>query len=160
RAPRPLRLRCRRAHRGAARDPPRRRGFRVHAAGRRARAGLRAQVRRRLGGRIGSDAAGRARCRDHLRAGGRAGAGRAARGGAGIHMSDIPGFPYELLWREREIVSVANLTRADGEGFFAEAETAMIAPVVEVLPLAAADAALARLRGGEIEGAFVLKPER
>jgi propanol-preferring alcohol dehydrogenase len=78
---------------------------------------------------------------------------------AGIHMSDIPGFPYEILWREREIVSVANLTRADGEGFFAAATAAKIAPVVEALPLAAADEALARLRRGEIEGAFVLKPE-
>jgi propanol-preferring alcohol dehydrogenase len=78
---------------------------------------------------------------------------------AGIHMSDIPSFPYEILWREREIVSVANLTRADGEGFFAAAEAAKIAPVVETLPLAAADAALARLRRGEIEGAFVLAPE-
>ncbi|MFO0990024.1 MAG: zinc-dependent alcohol dehydrogenase family protein [Alphaproteobacteria bacterium] len=79
---------------------------------------------------------------------------------AGIHMSDIPSFPYEILWREREIVSVANLTRADGEGFFAAAAGAKIAPVVEALPLAAADEALARLRRGEIEGAFVLKPER
>ncbi|HEY7610637.1 MAG TPA: zinc-dependent alcohol dehydrogenase family protein [Alphaproteobacteria bacterium] len=79
---------------------------------------------------------------------------------AGIHMSDIPSFPYEILWREREIVSVANLTRADGEGFFATAEAAKIAPVVETLPLAAADAALARLRRGEIEGAFVLAPGR
>ncbi len=79
---------------------------------------------------------------------------------AGIHMSDIPAFPYEILWREREIVSVANLTRADGEGFFAAAERAKIAPVVEALPLAGADEALARLRRGEIEGAFVLKPER
>ena len=79
---------------------------------------------------------------------------------AGIHMSDIPSFPYEILWREREIVSVANLTRADGEGFFAEAEAAKIAPVVETLPLAAADVALARLRRGEIEGAFVLAPVR
>jgi propanol-preferring alcohol dehydrogenase len=79
---------------------------------------------------------------------------------AGIHMSDIPSFPYEILWREREIVSVANLTRADGEGFFAAAVGAKIAPVVEALPLAAADEALARLRRGEIEGAFVLKPER
>ncbi len=79
---------------------------------------------------------------------------------AGIHMSDIPGFPYEILWREREIVSVANLTRADGEGFFVAAVGAGIAPVVETLPLAAADDALARLRRGAIEGAFVLKPER
>src|SRR5581483_4486181 len=77
---------------------------------------------------------------------------------AGIHMSDIPQFPYEILWRER--VSVANLTRADGEGFFAAAGAAKIAPVVEALPLAAADTALARLRRGEIEGAFVLKPVR
>jgi propanol-preferring alcohol dehydrogenase len=79
---------------------------------------------------------------------------------AGIHMSDIPSFPYEILWREREIVSVANLTRADGEGFFAAATAAKVSTTVETLPLAAADTALARLRRGEIEGAFVLTPEQ
>jgi len=78
---------------------------------------------------------------------------------AGIHMSDIPGFPYEILWRERELVSVANLTRADGEGFFAAAEAAKIAPVVEALPLAAANMALTRLRSGAVDGALVLVPE-
>jgi propanol-preferring alcohol dehydrogenase len=79
---------------------------------------------------------------------------------AGIHMSDIPSFPYEILWREREVVSVANLTRADGDGFFAAASAAKISTVVESLPLAAAETALARLRAGEVEGALVLTPER
>jgi propanol-preferring alcohol dehydrogenase len=77
---------------------------------------------------------------------------------AGIHMSDIPGFPYELLWREREIVSVANLTRVDGENFFAAATAARVTTSVEVLPLDAADDALERLRRGQLEGAFVITP--
>jgi propanol-preferring alcohol dehydrogenase len=79
---------------------------------------------------------------------------------AGIHMSDIPRFPYEILWREREIVSVANLTRADGEGFFAAAAAAGVSTVTEALPLARAETALDRLRRGDLEGALVLVPPR
>ncbi len=77
---------------------------------------------------------------------------------AGIHMSDIPGFPYADLWEERSILSVANLTRADGTEFLALAARAPIQTRVTALPLAQANEALDRLRRGEIEGAFVLLP--
>ena len=78
---------------------------------------------------------------------------------AGIHMSDIPAFPYELLWRERRIVSVANLTRADGEAFLALAARTQIEMHVEPLPLAQANLALDRLRSGSLQGAAVLTME-
>jgi alcohol dehydrogenase, propanol-preferring len=75
---------------------------------------------------------------------------------AGIHMSDIPAFPYEILWGERRIVSVANLTRRDGEEFLALAPRVPIRTSVETFPLDAANEALARLRQGRISGAAVL----
>ncbi len=74
----------------------------------------------------------------------------------GIHMSDLPAFPYELLWEERSIRSVANLTRADARDFMAAAARVPIRTVVETLPLAEANDALARLRSGGVEGALVL----
>lgn len=74
----------------------------------------------------------------------------------GIHMSDIPSFPYELLWGERTIVSVANLTRRDGEEFLALAPQVPVTTHVETFPLEQANTALARLREGRIEGAAVL----
>jgi propanol-preferring alcohol dehydrogenase len=77
---------------------------------------------------------------------------------AGIHMSDIPTFAYEILWGEREVLSVANLTRADGEGFFAAAARAGVRTQIEPLPLTSANEALARLRNGEVRGALVLTP--
>ena len=86
--------------------------------------------------------------------------GRSRKGGtvvcAGIHMSDIPSFPYELLWEERVVRSVANLTRRDGEEFLALAPRVPVRTEVEPLPLAAANDALARLRAGEIRGSAVL----
>ena len=75
---------------------------------------------------------------------------------AGIHMSDIPSFPYELLWGERVLRSVANLTRGDGEEFMALAPQVPVRTAVEVFPLPAANEALARLRAGSIRGAAVL----
>jgi alcohol dehydrogenase, propanol-preferring len=75
---------------------------------------------------------------------------------AGIHMSDIPGFPYELLWEERQIRSVANLTRADGNEFLALAPEVPVRTYVETFPLADANEALDRLRTGRIRGAAVL----
>jgi len=78
---------------------------------------------------------------------------------AGIHMSPIPSFPYEILWRERQIVSVANLTRRDGEEFLALAPKVPIKTSVETLSLDAANEALARLRDGRLEGAAVLLME-
>jgi propanol-preferring alcohol dehydrogenase len=75
---------------------------------------------------------------------------------AGIHMSDIPSFPYELLWGERSIRSVANLTRADGEEFLALAPTIPVRTEVETFALERADEALGRLRRGELRGAAVL----
>ena len=75
----------------------------------------------------------------------------------GIHMSDIPQFPYEDLWGERTIRSVANLTRADGEDFFAVAGTAGVRTEIETFPLADANIALERLRRGELSGAAVLR---
>jgi propanol-preferring alcohol dehydrogenase len=77
---------------------------------------------------------------------------------AGIHMSDIPSFPYELLWRERQIRSVANLTRQDGEEFFAAAVKANVRTTTTAFALADANVALERLRAGNLEGAAVLIP--
>jgi propanol-preferring alcohol dehydrogenase len=75
---------------------------------------------------------------------------------AGIHMSDIPAFAYSLLWGERRIVSVANLTRADGEAFLALAPTVPIRTVAVPYPLADANSALNSLRAGTLTGAAVL----
>ena len=77
---------------------------------------------------------------------------------AGIHMSDIPAFPYELLWGERVVRSVANLTRRDGEEFLALAPRIPVRTTTEALPLEQANDALARLREGRITGAAVLIP--
>jgi propanol-preferring alcohol dehydrogenase len=77
---------------------------------------------------------------------------------AGIHMSDIPSFPYALLWQERVIRSVANLTRRDGEEFLALAPTVPVRTTTQAFPLAEANEALHRLRAGTIEGAAVLVP--
>jgi propanol-preferring alcohol dehydrogenase len=74
----------------------------------------------------------------------------------GIHMSDIPSFPYELLWEERVVRSVANLTRKDAEEFMALASRVPLRVQTEVYPLAEANGALARLRLGEVRGAAVL----
>jgi alcohol dehydrogenase, propanol-preferring len=77
---------------------------------------------------------------------------------AGIHMSDIPTFPYELLWGERTLRSVANLTRRDGEEFLTLAPRIPVRTEVETFPLEAASEALERLRAGRIRGAAVLVP--
>jgi propanol-preferring alcohol dehydrogenase len=77
---------------------------------------------------------------------------------AGIHMSDVPAFPYDILWGEREIVSVANLTRDDGLEFLALAGRAGIASEVETLSLDSANDALKRLKNGDVRGALVLRP--
>lgn len=77
---------------------------------------------------------------------------------AGIHMSDIPSFPYADLWGEREIVSVANLTREDGTSFLTPEIAGKVRSHVVTFPLADANEALRRLRAGEIEGAAVLVP--
>src|SRR6266700_491638 len=76
----------------------------------------------------------------------------------GIHMSDIPSFPYELLWGERSLRSVANLTRRDGEEFLALAPRVPVRTQVEEHPLEEAGLALERLRRGEVHGAAVLVP--
>lgn len=76
----------------------------------------------------------------------------------GIHMSDIPSFPYEQLWGERVVRSVANLTRQDAQEFLALAGRVPIRTRVTPFPLAAANDALDRLRGGRISGAAVLVP--
>jgi len=76
---------------------------------------------------------------------------------AGIHMSDVPSFPYRLLWGERSVVSVANLTRADGEAFIPLATRLGLAATVERFALADANAALQRLRSGAVQGAAVLE---
>jgi propanol-preferring alcohol dehydrogenase len=77
---------------------------------------------------------------------------------AGIHMSDIPGFPYRLLWEERQLVSVANLTRHDAAGFLRAAFDAGVHTHVRRYPLADANLAWADLRAGRVEGAAVLVP--
>jgi alcohol dehydrogenase, propanol-preferring len=86
--------------------------------------------------------------------------GAVAKGGivvcAGIHMSDIPSFPYDLLWGERSVRSVANLTRRDGTEFLALAPRIPVHAEVDTLPLTEANTALARLRDGKVQGALVL----
>ncbi len=76
----------------------------------------------------------------------------------GIHMSDIPSFPYELLWHERVLRSVANLTREDATEFLALAPQVPVKTTVETFPLKRANEALARLRDGRLTGAAVLVP--
>jgi propanol-preferring alcohol dehydrogenase len=75
----------------------------------------------------------------------------------GIHMSDIPSFPYALLWQERVVRSVANLTRRDGEELLELAAKVPVKTEVEILPLEQANEALERLRRGELHGAAVLR---
>ena len=75
---------------------------------------------------------------------------------AGIHMSDIPSFPYATLWEERELMSVANLTRHDGIDFVRQAPAMKIATRTTTYPLQKANGALADLRAGRFEGAAVL----
>jgi propanol-preferring alcohol dehydrogenase len=77
---------------------------------------------------------------------------------AGIHMSNIPSFPYDILWGERTVRSVANLTRRDGEEFLELAPRVPVRTEVQTFPLAQANEALARLRGGRVRGAAVLLP--
>jgi propanol-preferring alcohol dehydrogenase len=76
----------------------------------------------------------------------------------GIHMTDIPRFPYALLWEERQLVSVANLTRADAREFLGLAPRVGIKTQVSRYPLAAANQGLADLREGRLQGAAVLVP--
>jgi propanol-preferring alcohol dehydrogenase len=77
---------------------------------------------------------------------------------AGIHMSDIPSFPYRLLWEEREVISVANLTRADGDEFFGIVPKAGVVTETIPYPLSRANNALSDLRAGRLHGAAVLVP--
>ena len=79
---------------------------------------------------------------------------------AGIHMSDIPSFPYATLWEERTVTSVANLTRDDGLSFFELVPKVGIRTQTVSYPLAEANTALADLRQGRFEGAAVLIPPR
>jgi propanol-preferring alcohol dehydrogenase len=83
-------------------------------------------------------------------------AGRVVCGG--IHMSDIPSFPYSILWEERHILSVANLTRRDGTEFLAVAREAGVKTHTTAYALADANTALADLRDGRLTGAAVLVP--
>jgi len=87
---------------------------------------------------------------------------RVRKGGAvvcgGIHMSDIPSFPYALLWGERTVRSVANLTRSDGEAFMALAATVPLKIETRSYPLESANRALQDLREGRLEGAAVVVP--
>jgi propanol-preferring alcohol dehydrogenase len=78
----------------------------------------------------------------------------------GIHMSDIPSFPYELLWHEKRLVSVANLTRQDAEAFLALAPKIPVKTEIETWPLKDANIILSRLRDGNLTGAAVLLPAR
>lgn len=77
---------------------------------------------------------------------------------AGIHMSDIPSFPYRMLWEERQLLSVANLTRQDGIEFFKVAARAGIRTHTTAFPLREANEVLSKLRAGQITGAAVLQP--
>jgi len=75
----------------------------------------------------------------------------------GIHMSDIPSFPYQELWNERVITSVANLTRQDGEEFFKIAPRVPVKSKVETFRLQDANVALEKFRAGKLSGTAVLK---
>lgn len=77
---------------------------------------------------------------------------------AGIHMSDIPSFPYRDLWEERQIRSVANLTRADAHEFLMLVRNVKLETKTKLFPLSEANQALSALRGGSIQGAAVLVP--
>jgi propanol-preferring alcohol dehydrogenase len=77
----------------------------------------------------------------------------------GIHMSDIPSFPYQLLWQERTVCSVANLTRRDGEEFLALAPRVPVRTRIQTFPLVQANEALAKLRSGQLHGTAVLLVE-
>jgi len=77
----------------------------------------------------------------------------------GIHMSDIPSFPYRILWEERELVSVANLTRRDAAAFLPLAQQSRIKTATTRYPLRAANEAVSDLRNGRVQGAAVLVPE-
>jgi propanol-preferring alcohol dehydrogenase len=76
----------------------------------------------------------------------------------GIHMSDIPSFPYRLLWEERQVLSVANLTREDAREFFSIVPQAEIRTEIVRYPLERANEALSDLRDGRLQGAAVLIP--
>ena len=76
---------------------------------------------------------------------------------AGIHMSDIPAFPYSLLWGERVVRSVANLTRRDGEEFLKIAPRVPVRTEVRAFPLERANEALQALRAGDVRGSAVLE---
>jgi propanol-preferring alcohol dehydrogenase len=78
----------------------------------------------------------------------------------GIHMSDIPAMPYDLLWEERRLASVANLTRQDALDYFPRAAAAGVSAHVTLYPLTEANRALGDLRAGNFVGAAVLKPAR
>lgn len=78
----------------------------------------------------------------------------------GIHMSDIPSFPYSLLWGERELRSVANLTRRDGAEFLVLVSQIPVRTVTQAFPLQEANIAMERLRTGQLTGAAVLVPQR
>ncbi|MGB9151685.1 MAG: zinc-dependent alcohol dehydrogenase family protein [Alphaproteobacteria bacterium] len=77
----------------------------------------------------------------------------------GIHMSDIPSFPYDILWHEKRLVSVANLTRKDAEDFLKLAPQIPVRTEIEIMPLEEANIALSRLREGKLTGAMVLVPD-
>ena len=79
---------------------------------------------------------------------------------AGIHMSPIPSFPYETLWGERTLRSVANLTRRDGEEFMRTANAVQLRIATEPLPLSQANVGLGHLKSGRVKGAVVLIPEK
>ena len=77
---------------------------------------------------------------------------------AGIHMSDVPSFPYDILWGERTVRSVANLTRRDGEEFFRVVRDVPLRIAAAPFPLDQANQALSALRAGQVQGAAVLVP--
>ena len=161
----PVRLRIGRPHDLPGGRPPGARGLRVHATRRRAHAGVRKEPgchmgrRHRRGCPVQLDAAIIFAPAGELVPGALK---LLAPGGtvvcAGIHMSDIPSFPYEDLWHERTIRSVANLTRRDGEEFIALAPKVPVRTTITKYPLEQAETALADLRAGRFEGTAVIVP--
>ena len=162
---RALRLRRRRAHPRPGRHMAGPLHLRLHPPRRHGRQGFRPQPRRRLGRRLGRVPAGKARRRHHLRRRWRSRAPR-PQGGAQRRPRRLrrypherhPELPYDLLWEERQLLSVANLTRQDGLDFLALAPNAGIVTSTTTYPLREANRALADLRAGRFEGAAVLVP--
>lgn len=161
----PLRFWRRGPYPGADREVARPICVRLHPSGRCHDTGICPKSWHNLGRRVRGDAVGTARCRHHLRDRGRSCSGRAEGSAQGrpcclcrYPHERYPSFPYDLLWEERQLVSVANLTRQDGLDFLRLAPQIGIITKTTLYPLKQANQTLADLRAGRSDGAAVLVP--